>query len=393
MSSSPASGVNLDAVRDHNTALVLALVRRSGELSRVEVAERVGLTGQAISKIISRLLADGLVREARREVHGRGKPRTMLRLVGPARHALGAHIDRDELRLVLVDLTGEIVDRRVRAYDSTPLRPETAVAMLAGMVAELVAERAPAEVTGLGIGLPGPLDHATGTVLGATHLPGWDEVPLAELAAKSTGLPVLVDKDTNAAILAENWDRGDTLNDAALVYVGTGIGAGLVLGGRVHRGARTNAGEFGHTTLRVDGPLCACGRRGCVEALCGPATVGVARSLDEAVVWTPEAGARFTEICAAARAGDADATRELSSAARLLGVAAADLVALLDIDVVLLGGRALRDCSEIYLAEVARALHEQEGESVHVALADLDPDQVAAGAARLVLARTHYATQ
>ncbi|MCP3804315.1 ROK family transcriptional regulator [Allokutzneria sp. A3M-2-11 16] len=389
-----AAGVNLDVVRDHNSALVLSLVRRSGELSRVQVAEHTGLTGQAISKIIARLLADGLVREGRREVHGRGKPRTMLRLVGSARHALGAHIDRDELRLVLVDLTGEVVASRARTYERTPLEPETAVGMLADMVAEMVAEQAPAEITGLGIGLPGPLDHTTGTVLGATHLPGWDKVPLAELAAERTGLPVLVDKDTNTAILAENWDRGDTLNDAALVYVGTGIGAGLVLGGRIHRGARTNAGEFGHTTLSVDGPLCACGRRGCVEALCGPATIGGgARSADEAVVWTPEAGARFTAVCAAARDGDPDARRELATAARTLGVAAADLVALLDIDVVLLGGRALRDCSEIYLDEVSRALHEQEGESVVVSLAGLDPDQVATGAARLVLARTHYATQ
>ncbi|GAA0601344.1 ROK family transcriptional regulator [Kutzneria viridogrisea] len=357
-----STGVNLDRLRGHNDALVLDLVRTQEGLSRVDLAARTGLTAQAVSKIVARLIEHGLLAESGQAAPTVGKPRTLLRVVADARWSVGVHLDRDELRVVLADLTGTVVrERRVPG-------PVADVAWIAAPVAELLAGVDPAKVIGIGVGCPGPLDHRTGVVHAATRLPGWHGVPLREQLAQVTGLPVIVDKDTNAAVLAERWWQRERFTHAALVYVGTGIGAGLVLDGQVHRGARTNAGEFGHTTVQADGPLCPCGRRGCVEVLCGPAAV---------VGAGPDVLARFAALD--------PADQRIRRASRLLGTAVLDLVNLLDLDHVVLGGRAAAP----YLAEVERAVRDA---GVSVALSELGPGSVAAGAATLPLAAYHPAS-
>ena len=152
-------------------------------------------------------------------------------------------------------------------------------------------------------------------------------------------------------MIAEAWLRGEESRYSAVVMVGTGLGAGLLLDGQVYRGARTNAGEFGHTTIQLDGPLCLCGRHGCVEVVHNRALA----------------------------AGD------LPRAVRVLGVAVADLVQLLDIDHVVLGGRAVLAAPEAYLAGVRGELPGSDWVTVDVSLTPLGEELVAAGAAMLVL--------
>ncbi|MBP2477421.1 putative NBD/HSP70 family sugar kinase [Crossiella equi] len=398
----PASGANLNALRGHNSTLVLDLIRGTEGLSRVEIAQRTGLTAQAVSKIVARLMEDGLVAESGQAAPTVGKPRTLLRLLPEARFAVGAHVDRDELRFVLVDLAGTVLARRRVPMPATPT-PDVVIPLLAQHSLGMVNSSAVPEdrLLGVGIGCPGPLDHHTGVVHQATNLPGWVDVPLRDRVAELTGLPVILDKDTNTAIVAEGW-RGEGLREAALVYIGTGIGAGLVLGGAVHRGSRTNAGEFGHTTLVATGPRCACGRRGCVEVLCSPATV-LARvrrrsggAPDAPAPTDPSVLPAFQRLCAEARAGDKLARAELTRAARLLGGAIADLVNVLDIDHVVLAGRAVDAAREFYLREIDRALRTQirspEWQPVRVTVSDLEQDLVAAGAAMLLLS-TFYGRQ
>ncbi|MFF7282157.1 ROK family protein [Streptomyces griseorubiginosus] len=415
-------GVNLPVLRSHNTALVLDLLRRAGAegISRLELAERTGLTPQAVSKITGRLRDEGLAAEAGRRASTGGKPRTVLRLVPEAGHAVGAHLDRDALRLVLVNLAGTVVGER-----SVPLDlgagAEAVVTAVAGEVAALVgrgpggAETASAGVEagtggagpgatdqaavsgtgvsdqaaasgtgvsdqaaasgtgvsgraaaaglgtekpglsvgllGLGVALPGPLDHARGVLHRVTGFPEWDGFPLRGALRGRLGVPVVVDKDTNAAALglAVAGERGSF----AYLHLGTGLGAGLVIDGTVRRGARTGAGEFGHQVVHLDGPPCDCGDRGCVEALC---------------------------LAAVAR-GD------LAEAARVLGIAAGNLVALLDIDLVLLGGRTVATDPDAFLRGVGAVLDERArragGPAVPVRTA---PGDIAEGAAQLVLA-------
>ncbi|MEV4045659.1 ROK family transcriptional regulator [Streptomyces sp. NPDC049744] len=364
-----AGGANLLAPRSHNAALVLDLLRTAGAggISRLELAERTGLTPQAVSKITARLREDGLAAEAGRRASTGGKPRTVLRLVPEAGHALGVHLDRDELRAVLVDLDGAVVGERRRALD-LGAGAETVVEGVARAAGELVADalrpsgRALGDIPGLlglGVALPGPLDHVRGVLHRVTGFPEWDGFPLRDALARRLGVPVVVDKDTNAAALglALGGAGGDSRSFAYL-HLGTGLGAGLVIGGGVHRGARTGAGEFGHQVIQLDGPPCTCGARGCIEALC---------------------------LGAVAR-GD------LAEAARVLGAGVANLAGLLDIDLVLLGGRTVAAAPEAFVRGVgavldARARREggQDG-AVPVRVAPGGTRGVAEGAAQLLLA-------
>ncbi|MFF9115430.1 ROK family protein, partial [Streptomyces massasporeus] len=206
---------------------------------------------------------------------------------------------------------------------------------------------------GVGVALPGPLDHARGVLHRVTGFPGWDGFPLREALAGRLGVPVVVDKDTNAAALG--LAAGGEGGSFAYLHLGTGLGAGLVIGGSLHRGARTGAGEFGHQVIQLDGPPCTCGNRGCVEALC---------------------------LGAVAR-GD------LREAARVLGAGAANLVGLLDIDVVLLGGRTVAAAPEAFVGGVDAVLEARARrtgqDAVPVRVAAGGDGAVAVGAAQLVL--------
>ncbi|WP_328930276.1 ROK family transcriptional regulator [Streptomyces sp. NBC_00190] len=355
---------------------MLDLLRGAGPagLGRAELASRTGLTPQAVSKITARLGADGLVAEAGRAASTGGKPRTLLRLVPDVHHAVGVHLDRDELRAVRVDLTGRVV-----AEGGGPLDfgagPESVVEAVVRAVAR-VGDPAGLPPLGVGVAAPGPLDHRAGTMGRVTGFPSWKGFPLRGVLQGRLGLPVLLDKDTNAgaAAAAGVWLRAawpdaaagrvaDAAPDAyahpfagggprtcVYLHVGTGLGAGLWLGGEVYRGERSAAGEFGHQVLLLDGPPCRCGARGCVEALC---------------------------LGAVAR-GD------LPEAARILGEAAANLVALLDVDRVLLGGRVVAAAPDVFVAGVGAVLAVRALDPARpvVALAEAG---VAEGAAELAL--------
>ncbi|MCM9079715.1 ROK family transcriptional regulator [Streptomyces sp. NBC_01547] len=394
-------GVNLPALRGYNEALLLDLLRGAGPagLGRTELAARTGLTPQAVSKITARLGADGLVAEAGRAASTGGKPRTLLRLVPDVRHAVGVHLDRDEILAVRVDLAGRVV-----AESGGPLDfgagPEAAVEAVVRAVAR-VADPAGLPLLGVGVAAPGPLDHRAGAMGRVTGFPSWKGFPLRGVLEGRLGLPVVLDKDTNAgaaaaagAWLRAAWPEADAEAGAGVdagagaaagayagaavgadavrgvavgpdvdayigggprtcvyLHVGTGLGAGLWLGNGVYRGARSAAGEFGHQVLLLDGPPCRCGARGCVEVLC---------------------------LGAVAR-GD------LSEAARILGEGAANLVALLDVDRVLLGGRVVTAAPEVFVAGVGAVLAARALDPARPVVA-LAGAGVAEGAAELALA-------
>ncbi|MFF3122406.1 ROK family protein [Streptomyces sp. NPDC057908] len=354
------SGANLPTLRSHNAALVLDLLRVAGErgISRLELAERTGLTPQAVSKITARLRAEGLAADAGHRASTGGKPRTVLRLVPDAGYAVGMHLDRDELTVVLVDLAGAVAASRTAPLDfGAPADEVVSVAAYAvAAVRDGGAQPVDLPVLGVGVAVPGPLDHRGGVLHRVTGFPQWDGYPLRDALAARTGLPVVVDKDTNAAALGLAL-RAAGAGDFAYLHLGTGLGAGLVLGGGLHRGARTGAGEFGHQTVQLDGPVCSCGGRGCIEALC---------------------------LAAVAR-GD------VAEAARVLGTGAANLVGLLDIDRVMLGGRTVAADPDAYVRGVRAVIDERARRGgidapVPVTATGGGDRPVAEGAAQLVLA-------
>ncbi|GAA2337698.1 ROK family transcriptional regulator [Streptomyces kunmingensis] len=357
----PTAGANLTALRGHNAALVLDLLRTAGEsgISRLELAERTGLTPQAVSKITARLRGEGLVVEAGRRASTGGKPRTVLRLVAGAGHAVGLHLDRDELRAVLTDLAGTVVAARRSPLDLGAGADAVLTATAREVDTLLDDGTGGRSALGVGVAVPGPLDHTDGVLHRVTGFPQWDGFPLRDALAERLGLPVVVDKDTNAAALGLALDT-DGERSFAYLHLGTGLGAGLVLGGALYRGARTGAGEFGHQVIQLDGPRCDCGSRGCIEALC---------------------------LAAVADGGESG----LDEAARVLGEGAGNLVSLLDIDAVLLGGRAVSAAEERFVRGVAGVLEARArrgggGPAIPVRAAPGGATLVVEGAAQLILA-------
>ncbi|PWR07384.1 sugar kinase [Micromonospora acroterricola] len=346
-------------LRGYNQALVMAVGRRVGTFERSTVVDATGLTPQAVSKVIARLTADGLIRSAGVRRPTVGKPAVVYELIPESRYAIGAHVARRTLRLVLVDLAGTVHHSAVSplAADFTP--EHLLHALKAGIDAITGGNDLRGRLTGVGLGMIGPLDHEHGLVRDAHGLRHWHDVPLREVAESYLGLPVHLDKDVTAGITAEAWRHGGAFGDAALIMVESGIGGGFWLGGAAHRGAHTNAGEFGHTVVDLDGPLCVCRRHGCLEIVHNRA----------------------------AEAGD------ISRAARVLAVGVVNLLQTLDLAHVVLAGADLLRHGDTYLAAVERAVHAdgRRGDwlATDVSLSSLGADAIAAGAAMQVLDE-HY---
>ena len=413
------SGTNLPKVGSYNQNVVLDAIRSSGATSRVELAERTGLTAQTISVIVRRLLTDGLVREdgAQRAVgpSGGGKPRTALRVEPTAGYAVGLHFDPGRIAAVLVDLAGSVVaETRREVHDS--VRPEEAVALMGRAVRKVVRDGKIPQRRLLGVGLacPGPIDQDLGLVLYPPRLAGWERVPLATLLAESTGIQVTIDNDATAAAIGERWSGvAKNVGNFVYVYMGTGIGGGLYLGNQVYRGPFRNAAELGHISVAPDGPECYCGNRGCLEAVACPAAMvaeahrllakaggGVLAeagggALAEAYARDPES-VDHEAVCAAAAEGDPLARSVVDRAAGYLADMAVSVVNMLDVELLVLGGPALGAVGEIYRAAVAEALARRPiARRVHqipVSLSPAGSNAGAIGAASLVFHRS-YAPQ
>ncbi|MFJ6678728.1 ROK family transcriptional regulator [Microbacterium sp. NPDC091382] len=390
-------GANQPSVGGYNEAVVLDQIRRSHGFSRVELAGATGLSAQTVSNIVQRLLDAGIVEEAGRTSSGRGKPRTTLRLVGSSRYAVGVHLDPGLITVVLLSIDGEVIARHARA---TPLAQEPAdtVEVLTRDIETTLADSGidRSRIVGLGIAAPGPIDVERGIVLDPPNLTGWDRVPLRDAVAGATGLPVLLEKDVTAAAVAEKWIAAPGgAQNFAFLYIGTGLGVGLVIGDEVVRGGSGNAGEIGHIVVDPDGLPCACGMRGCIAVSCAPLPL-IEEAERRGVIDAERTGDDPTELDAAlarlvrrADEGDDDAQALVAQCGEHMARALAVVSNLLDVDRIVMGGplwnrleHALAETVPPRLEELraARGVH-----PVTVSGTALGSDVGAIGAACLIL--------
>ncbi len=393
-------GTNLPAMGEFNQSVILDSIRRAPSgLSRVELSKATGLAPQTISNICRRLLDTELIVEAGRASSGPGKPRTLLRLNPGGRYAIGVHLDPTVMTFVMLDLTGAVVAHE-RRRTPTVTNPERIIGEISSSLAKLIQRSGvPREkIGGVGIAAPGPIDRDTGTVVDPPHLIGWHRVPLRDALAEATGLPAVLDKDVTAAAVAEMWAGGSNgVGSFIFFYLGTGIGAGLVVQDEVLRGSSDNAGEIGHIVTDPGGPPCFCGLRGCIAVSCMPqALVQEAELLGvlEATTMgsdTRTVDARFTELCDAAAEGNAVAREIIDRSAVRISKAVAVVANLLDVDRVVFGGPFWSRLSEHYLRRVPQLLEEARAtRSIHritVTGSELGEDVAAIGAACLILDR------
>ncbi|MFJ1812691.1 MULTISPECIES: ROK family protein [unclassified Streptomyces] len=394
------TGTNLPRVGGYNRAVVLDAVRGRSSVSRVELAQATGLTNQTVSNVVRRLLDEGLIQETGQAPSHGGKRRKLLSLRPDAAYAVGVHLDPDITVAVLLDLSGRVVRRRTMRTSSES-DPDRLVRMLTRWVNTLIAksdvERS--RLLGLGVAVPGPMDRARGMVLDPPNLPDWHHVHLTELLGRATGLPVVMDNDATAAAIGERWAGGaDRAGGFLFVYMGAGIGGGIMPADSVLRGDSGNAGEFGHVVVEPGGNECHCGARGCLEAYAAPYAVladfaarhGRVEAERLCLTLSPEqTRADWRGLRAAAAKGDRHAIEAVERAAERLGQAALTTVNLLDVRLIVLGGEALHGIEE----QVHRAMHTWvNGRSIARAVrtVSVEPSLIgdhvgAVGAASLVL--------
>ncbi|MFC8513055.1 ROK family protein [Streptomyces sp. NPDC057257] len=317
---------------------IFTTVLSQGPLTRLEVARRAGLSPAAVTKAVRPLIDAGyLVEDAAEEARpALGRPANPVRVDGGRALFIGVKVTGGELIGVLTDLCCRIrVARHVPLTDRTT---EAVLPHLTELVHQLLAEAEDlgTPVLGLGVAVSGDVDRAEGVVRYSPFL-DWRDVPFAELAAMTTGLPVTVENDVRALTVAEQWfGAGVGLSDFAVVTVGTGIGCGLVVHGRVIEGAHGVAGEIGHVTVDPAGPPCHCGNRGCVEAIAGEAAI--LRRIRETT------GADVTDTAQAvelAHRGAAGAREAYARAGEAIGRGIATVANLLGPERVIISGEGL----------------------------------------------------
>lgn len=325
------------SLREDNRRRVFDALRERGVASRAELARITGLSRSTISTIVGDLLDAGLAGERDGHPGGEshaGRPPVMVALNGSAGLALGIDFGHRHLRVAVSDLSHTVLAEAWCEMD-VDHSAEQGLAQAAQFVEQVLAEAGGERerVIGAGMGLPAPIDRATGSVQASSILPGWVGVDAALEANNRLGLAVEVENDANLGALAELvWGAAKGKSEVAYIKVSTGIGAGLISGGRLQHGVGGTAGEIGHTLLTEGGPVCRCGNRGCLETLASSRAVAELLSASRR---EPISTRRLLELCGE---GDAAAERLIGDAGRAIGVAVANLCNLLNPQCVIVGG-------------------------------------------------------
>ena len=353
---------------------IFKIIRDRGPLFPADIVRRTGLAKSTVSVYVDQLASVGLIRE---DVRPGGK-RRRLKVAESAGYVMGVDLGQTHLNVGLCDLEGDLLDSIAEDVDLLRESPEAILARVVGGANALVARNgfAASSLFGIGFALPGPVDYAHGVPVCPPVMPGWDRFPLASILHREFTCPVFIDNDVNVMALAER-NKGAAADERDFIFIkaGTGIGAGLVVDGRIYRGAKGAAGDIGHIGTGQDDTLCHCGNRGCLEALAGGRALVVrateagrsgasrflAERMAEAVPVTPDLVGR------GAAAGDEECLRILISAGKTLGDVVAKLVNFFNPSLIVVGG-GLSSLGERYVASIRESIYRR---STPLATADL----------------------
>ena len=346
-------GSNIKRVKDHNLRTILRSLLSEGSLSRIQLAQKTGLSATTITNLVDELIKDRVVLECQEDKPPEerlvGRPRSRLCLSTNIYNVIGVHMRVGVFRVAMVDIVGRVIDHIEREFTSaTPARE---VILEIAQVIEEIITRCKVQrgaILGVGVGASGLINYQTGVNILAANF-GWREVPLRDWLAELLNLPVVVDNNVRCMALGEAmFGAGRGVNSLAFVYGRFGVGAGIVVDGKVFRGSGQGAGEIGHTIMNPhNGPLCRCGQRGCLEPLVSEPALALQAS--QAAELHPgsvlaecmhgEDNSRpvkrlFQAYCL----GDPWAKVIVETSARYLGIALTNLVNLINPELILLGG-------------------------------------------------------
>ncbi|MEU8363536.1 ROK family transcriptional regulator [Nonomuraea sp. NPDC048882] len=326
---------------------ILQLIRKGTCRTRKELIEYTGLSRSTITDRVDRLIDAGYIHESGVGVSGGGRPPSVLDVDATRRLLLVADLGATHARVALTDLAAKPMAEE-RAEMRIELGPDAVLSWVRQAFQRMLdrAGRPAGDVCGVGLDLPGSVDHTTGRVIRSFLMPGWDDHPVGEAIGSMFDVPILVENDANAMALGEWWSSWRGTDSLILIKVSTGIGTGIVLDGQIYRGVEEAAGNIGHVRLReTDDRVCTCGSRGCVASLAS----GHALATD-----LGKTSSR--EVVQLVQAGDAEAIARVQEAGRTLGVVLATAVSLLNPGVLVLAGDMART-REHYLTGIREVVY------------------------------------
>lgn len=348
---------------------VLDLVRFDTATTRPELIHHSGLGRTVVVQRVSQLIESGLLTEGKHAPSTGGRPARVLKFRAEAGSILAVELGATSIAVGIANLSGALLASREEPCDIAA-GPEAVLGRAEELLDEMLAARdAPGSpIWGLGIGLPGPVEYARGRPIAPPIMPGWDGYPVRERLARRYDVPVWVDNDVNLMALGElrlGLARGE--QDVVYIKIGTGIGAGLISGGRLHRGAQGAAGDVGHIEVAGDSSvICRCGNSGCLEAVAGGAALGrlateaardgrspfLAKRLAESTTGALEA----RDLGAAALHGDAFAVEAYGRTGRHVGGMLATLVNFCNPSLVIIGG-GVAAVGDLLLASIRETVY------------------------------------
>ncbi|WP_327720138.1 ROK family transcriptional regulator [Streptomyces sp. NBC_00490] len=381
-------------IRTANRYEVLRQIIAASPTSRQELAAATGLSLATVATLVGELLDLSMITEVGFEDSAGGRPRGLVAVNASGGALIGVDIAETYVHVELFDLGLNVLARAEEDVRPGESLPEQVVGHVAAVVGQVVAQAGieGARVLGVGVSVPGQVDRDTGF---CEYAPNWDwhDVPLLDLLTEHIAYPLYLDNPLRASAVAELWfgaARGR--GNAVVVNLGTGVGAGLVLGGGLHRGVSNSAGEWGHTTIVLDGRVCRCGKHGCVEAYVGAS--GIMLNLRELSPGSPllhedDQTATIAALAEGLRHSDPVAVGTLRDTVRYLGAGIANLVNLFNPEVIVLSSWVAAALGEPLVEEVREAVARhalpRPMAATEIVLSPIPTDPVCLGAATFAL--------
>ena len=347
---------------------MLDAIRRAGTIARIDLAQKAELSQASVTTLTAEMLRMGLIEECARAETGdsrRGRPRVDLKLRGAAHVVAGVKFANQSVSVVLSDFEGQILAKLNTSLQQTVFSPTTLAAQIKSAVAATAqsAGLSMGDISAVGVGIAGTVDAPAGTVHWSPSL-DQRNVPLREVAAAALNLPVFVDNDANLVAMAEQYfGEGRNVTDYLVITIESGVGMGIVLNNELYRGARGCGAEFGHTKVQLDGALCRCGQRGCLEAYVADYAL-----LREAQV-AQGLHSNVDTLLQAARDGDPMAQSIVHRASRMFAMGLANLVNIFDPQLIILAGERM-SMDHLYAEEVIGSIRQS------IVQVDLAPPQI-----------------
>ncbi|MEU3163144.1 ROK family protein [Streptosporangium sp. NPDC006930] len=313
---------------------LLNILRDGQARTRAELVQLTGLARSTLAQRLDALLSQQWIIPTEEAISSGGRPAIAFTFNRTARVVLSADLGATHARVAVTDLGTTVLAERA-AEVPIDRGPEETLGWLQRTFEEMLAEigHRPEEICGIGVGLPGPVEHSSGRPVNPPIMPGWDGFPVPEWLGSRLGAPVLVDNDVNIMALGEHWAARPGADHLIFVKIGTGIGCGIISDRRLHRGAQGAAGDIGH--IRVASALntvCRCGNVGCLEAVASGAAMAAKLSADGVEADDSR------DVVRLVRAGNTDAVQLIRQAGREVGDVLASIVNFFNPSVIVVGG-------------------------------------------------------